>query len=104
MFWSQFEPSLVRKMGSKPRVRRNRNWTSAAETLQPSVGRRQEEQDRPLVPSDWKKAPVKLIGALLTLYVSRNPLPLGSGARLGSDCAPALNPTSRPVISTAMVL
>ena len=85
MFWSQLEPSLVRKIGSKPCVRRKRNCSSAGETVQPSVGRWQEAQDLPLVPSDWKKAPVKLIGALLTLYVSSNPLPFGSGNRLGSD-------------------
>src|SRR5450755_2468297 len=85
MFWSQLDPSLVRKIGSNPWVRRKRNCTSAAETLQPSVGKWQEAQDRPLVPSDWKNAPVKFIGALLTLYVSSNPLRFGRGNRLGSD-------------------
>ena len=51
MFWSQLEPSLVRKIGSRPWVRRKRNCTSSAEMLQLSVGKWQEEQDLPLVPS-----------------------------------------------------
>src|SRR5689334_9266581 len=104
MLWSQLEPSLVRKIGSSPRVRRKRNLISAAETDQPSAARWHEEQDRPLVPSDWKKGPVRSIDVLLTLYVSRNPLLLGSGKRLGKDCAPMMVPLRAPTTSRVMRL
>src|SRR4029077_2213299 len=102
MLWSQLEPSLVRKIGSSPRVRRNRNLISAAETDQPSPGRWQEEQERPFVPSDWKNGPVRSMAVLLILYVSTNPLRLGSGKRFGSGCAVAGVAASTIATSTAI--
>jgi hypothetical protein len=104
MFWSQLDPSLVRKIGSRPLVKRKRNCTSAGEMLQPWVGRWQEAQDRPLLPRDWKKAPRKLIGALFTLYVSNHPLRFGSGNRLGSDWPVAAAVIMAAPISTAIAL
>jgi hypothetical protein len=66
-------------------VRRKRSCIPDADTVQPSAGTWQEEQERPFVPSDWKNAPLKLIGASLTLYVSSHPLGFGSGSKFGSD-------------------
>jgi len=71
--------------------------------VQPSLGTWQEAQERPLVPSDWKNAPIKLIGALLTLYVSSHPLGFGSGSKFGSDWLVAVVATSPAVISAAIL-
>ena len=46
MLWSQLDPSLVRKMGSRPCVRLKRRFISSAEMPQPSAGRWQEKQLR----------------------------------------------------------
>ena len=79
-------------MGSSPRVRRKRNWIPLAETPHPSVGRWQVEQERPLVPRDWKNAPFRLMGASWMLYVSSKPLPSGKGNKLGNAWALAALP------------
>jgi hypothetical protein len=84
-------------------VRRKRSCTPEAETVQPSLGRWQEAQERPLVPSDWKKAPVKLIGALLTLYVSSHPLGFGSGSKFGNDWLFAVVVTNHIAINAAIL-
>src|ERR1041385_7040752 len=103
MSWSQLEPSLVRKIGSRPRVRKKRSWISAAETVHPSAGTWHVEQDRPLRPIDWKNVPVRLIGPPWMLYVSSNPLASGSGDKLGNPCEFAES-TKDPSISAANAL
>src|SRR6185295_18123129 len=50
----EFEPSLVRKIGSRPSVAANRAWTCDGTIDQPSDAAWHEPQERPLVPSDWK--------------------------------------------------
>jgi hypothetical protein len=108
MLWSQFEPSLGRNIGSNPWVRRNRSRTSSAEIDQASVGKWQDEQERPLEPRDWKNAPVRGIDVLLMLYVATNPLLFCRGKRLGKDCplamAPIIVPSATPMLKLDFML
>src|SRR5262245_14662938 len=46
----EFDPSLVRKIGSAPPVASNRFWTSVGLIVQPAAATWQEAQDRPFVP------------------------------------------------------
>src|SRR5215813_1498798 len=83
MLWLQLEPSLVRKMGSRPRVATKRCWTLAAETDIPSLGWWQVAQERPLLPKLWKKGPARSMPPPLVLYVSEAPLGFANNMSLG---------------------
>ena len=61
----EFEPSLVRKMGSVPFVRLNRACTPAGVMVQASSARWQVPQLRPLVPRFWKNSFLKSIDPLV---------------------------------------
>ena len=52
--FGEFEPSLVRKMGSSPPVDWNRCCSSAGVIVQADDATWQEEHDLPLVPKLWK--------------------------------------------------
>ena len=51
---SQFDPSLVRKIGSRPSVSSNRSRSSSGVIVHACAGRWQVKQVRPFVPRSWK--------------------------------------------------
>ena len=101
----QFDPSFVRKTGSRPRESSNRRRTDSGVSDHPSAGRWQEKQLRPLVPSAVKNGFERSIGPF-TLTVRTNPESLAAtSARASSSCAnmcrcPIMRPTPAPTHTT----
>src|ERR1700740_3031463 len=74
-------------MGSVPAVTTKRAFTWAPDTVHASLGWWHVLQVRPLVPSCWKKGPVKSTRPLgSVVYVSTAPLGSTKGNRLGRPC------------------
>src|SRR5262245_23139166 len=69
----EFDPSLVRKMGSIPRVFSNRARTSWGEIAQPVEGTWHETHDLPFVPRLWKNGFEKSSGRPSSVIVRSTP-------------------------------
>src|SRR5829696_2323714 len=71
----EFDPSLVRKIGSSPSVASKRAWTCDGTIVQPSAGWWHDPHERPLVPRDWKNG---LSKSMLPLTLDVRTMPVGS--------------------------
>src|SRR5215471_10892369 len=69
----EFDPSFVRKIGSRPLVTANRNRTSAGEIVHPVAGTWQETQARPFVPRLLKNGFLKSSGRPSSVIVRSRP-------------------------------
>src|SRR5882672_9759360 len=79
----EFDPSLVRKIGSVPAVRMNRACTPRGVMVQPSACTWHDAQLRPLVPRLWKNGPLRSI-APARLKVAAKPASFNAGSRFGN--------------------
>src|SRR6516225_1645638 len=86
----EFDPSLVRKIGSVPPVASNRFWTSSGVIVQPAAATWQEEQDRPFVPRLWKNGLDRSGGLPSSMNVRSTPE--GSGESIVDCWSRAGNP------------
>src|SRR5215470_1316838 len=84
----EFDPSLVRKIGSVPAVRKKRTCTPGGVMVHPSDCTWHEAQLRPFVPKLWKNGPLRSM-APARLNVAANPLSLIDGRRFGSAATSA---------------
>src|SRR5262245_34095493 len=86
--FGEFDPSTARKIGSRPAVWSNRRWINSGVTVIPASGTWQLEQERPLVPSDWKNG---LLGSLSgppeALMVREKPKRFGTRISLRGPCS-----------------